>query len=89
MIRSRAIRRCLVAATLGASFCKLPLAWGENLRDVPLGGRTAAMGGAGVAAGADSATPFLNPAGVAGTPHDIISVSASVYSGLGAVVPLL
>ena len=44
------------------------------------------MGGAGVAAGADSATPFLNPAGVAGTPHDIISVSASVYSGLGAAI---
>jgi hypothetical protein len=58
----------------------------ENMRDVPLGGRTAAMGGAGVASGSDAAMPYLNPAGVAGTPHDIVSVTASVYSGLGATV---
>jgi hypothetical protein len=58
----------------------------QNLRDVPLGGRTAAMGSTGVAAGVDAAMPFLNPAGVAGTPHDILSLSANVYSGLGARV---
>lgn len=56
------------------------------MRDVPLGGRTAAMGGAGVASGSDAAMPFLNPGGVAGTPSDVLSVSANVYSGLGATV---
>jgi hypothetical protein len=74
----------LVAACL--SFRTTSSARAENLRDVPLGGRTAAMGGAGVASGSDAAMPFLNPAGVAGTPHDVLSVSANVYSGLGATV---
>ncbi len=52
----------------------------QNLRDVPLGGRTATMGGAGVAAGSDSAMPYLNPAGIVGIPTDILSISASIYS---------
>jgi hypothetical protein len=52
----------------------------QNFRSVPLGGRTATMGGAGVAAGVDAAMPYLNPAGVAGTPYDVFSVSADVYS---------
>jgi hypothetical protein len=38
------------------------------------------MGGAGVAAGADSAMPYLNPAGVGGTPYDLFSLSASAYA---------
>jgi hypothetical protein len=59
----------------------------ENLRAVPLGGRTATMGGAGVAAGVDAAMAFLNPAGVAGTPHDVASLSADVYSYASASVP--
>ena len=46
---------------------------------VPIGGRTATMGGAGVAAGNDSAMPYLNPAGLAGLPGDIFAVSASLY----------
>lgn len=57
-----------------------PSALAQNLRDVPLGGRTATMGGAGVAAGADSAMPYLNPAGVGGTPYDLFSLSASAYA---------
>jgi hypothetical protein len=57
-----------------------PSALGQNLRDVPLGGRTATMGGAGVAAGSDAAMPYLNPAGIAGTPHDLFSLSASAYA---------
>lgn len=51
-----------------------------NPRSVPIGGRTATMGGAGTAAGNDSAMPYLNPAGLAGLPGDIFAVSASVYS---------
>ncbi len=47
---------------------------------VPLGGRTATMGGAAVAAGNDSAMPYLNPAGLAGVPEGIFGVSATVYS---------
>jgi hypothetical protein len=49
-------------------------------QNVPIGGRTATMGGAGVAAGNDSATPYLNPAGEAGLPGDVLAVSATVYS---------
>src|SRR5215213_2754957 len=75
---------CALLAALVTLTTRAALA--ENLRDVPLGGRTAAMGGAGVGSGTDAAMPYLNPAGVAGTPHDIVSVTASVYSGLGATV---
>lgn len=52
----------------------------QNYRSVPLGGRTATMGGAGVAAGIDSAMPYLNPAGVAGLPGDVLAVSGSLIS---------
>ncbi len=37
------------------------------------------MGGAGTAAGNDSAMPYLNPAGLAGLPSDVLAVSASIY----------
>lgn len=37
------------------------------------------MGGAGTAAGNDSAMPYLNPAGLAGVPGDIFGISASLY----------
>lgn len=47
---------------------------------VPLGGRTATMGGAGIAAGNDSALPYLNPAGLAGVPNDIFGISASLFA---------
>jgi hypothetical protein len=57
-----------------------------NLREVPLGGRTATMGGAGVGAGVDAAMAFLNPAGIAGTPHGVASLSADVYTLASASV---
>ncbi len=38
------------------------------------------MGGAGTAAGNDSAMPYLNPAGLAGVPGDVFALSASVYA---------
>jgi hypothetical protein len=49
-------------------------------REVPIGGRTATMGGAGTAAGNDSAMPYLNPAGLAGVPNDVFAISASIYA---------
>src|SRR5688572_30586020 len=52
----------------------------QNYREMPIGGRTATMGGAATAAGNDSAMPYLNPAGLAGVPGDIFAVSATVYS---------
>jgi hypothetical protein len=57
-----------------------PRASAQNHREMPIGGRTATMGGAGTAAGNDSAMPYLNPAGLAGVPGDIFAVSATVYS---------
>lgn len=38
------------------------------------------MGGAGTAAGNDSAMPYLNPSGMAGVPNDIFAVSATIYA---------
>lgn len=52
----------------------------QNPREVLIGGRTATMGGAGTAAGNDSAMPFLNPAGLAALPGDVLAVSASLYA---------
>lgn len=37
------------------------------------------MGGAGTAAGNDSAMPYLNPSGVGGIPGDVFGLSASIY----------
>ena len=51
----------------------------QTMRNVPLGGRTATMGGAGTAAGNDSAMPYVNPAGLSGIPGDIFAVSANLY----------
>lgn len=47
---------------------------------IPLGGRTATMGGAAVAAGSDSAMPYLNPAGLASVPGGVFGISATLYS---------
>jgi hypothetical protein len=55
------------------------VAGAQNYRELPIGGRTATMGGAATAAGNDSAMPYLNPAGLAGVPGDIFAVSATVY----------
>ena len=56
------------------------IARADNFDDVPLGGKTAAMGGAAIAGGRDSAMPVLNPAGLALVPASTVSVSASAYS---------
>jgi hypothetical protein len=68
------------AGALAAATLQPAPASAQNMREVPLGGRTALMGGAGIAEGHDSAMPYLNPAGVAGTPYDVFSISASVYA---------
>jgi hypothetical protein len=52
----------------------------QNYRDVPIGGKTAVLGGVGTAAGNDSAMPYLNPAGLAGIPGDVFALSAQVYT---------
>jgi hypothetical protein len=54
-------------------------AWADGYENVPIGSRTAAMGGVGLAGGFDSAMPTLNPAGLARLPGSVLSVSASVY----------
>src|SRR5258706_7997887 len=54
MIRLRfALATLFVASTASAQ---------ENFRATPSGGRSALMGGTGVALGTDGAAPFLNPA---------------------------
>lgn len=67
---------CLCAVTI---FSWTGRGEAQNLRSVPLGGRTANMGNAGVAAGNDSAMPFLNPAGLGGIGSDAAGLSASLY----------
>jgi hypothetical protein len=73
----------LVAATgllVGLALAGMPRsARAQNYNSVPLGGRTATMGGAATAAGNDSAMPYLNPSGLAGVPGDIFGVSATLY----------
>lgn len=64
----------IVVAALAAA----PVARAQNYRSVPIGGRTATMGGAGTASGIDSAMPYLNPAGLGGLPGDVLAVSASL-----------
>jgi hypothetical protein len=64
----------------GAAVLTPSLGRAQNYRELPIGGRTATMGGAGTAAGNDSAMPYLNPAGLAGVPGDIFAVSATAYS---------
>lgn len=74
-------RRALSAASAGLGLLASlgGVAQAQTLRSVPLGGRTATMGGAGVAFGNDSAMPFLNPAGLAGLPTDVLGLSGTVY----------
>jgi hypothetical protein len=52
----------------------------NNYQDIPIGGRTASMGGAATAAGSDSAMPFLNPAGLAALPDSVLALSGQVYT---------
>ncbi len=61
----------------------------QGMRNVPLGGRTATMGGAGTAVGNDSAMPYVNPAGMAGIPADVFAVSANLYGYTRRQVPKL
>jgi hypothetical protein len=56
----------------------------DGFESVPVGARTGALGGAGIARGWDSAMPTLNPAGIALVPGSVASLSAAVY-GLQAI----
>lgn len=84
---SRALARAAFFAA-PALFALTPsLAAAQNMRDVPLGGRTATMGGAGTAFGNDSAMPYLNPAGLAGLPLDVFALSANIYASSKRTIP--
>ena len=76
---SPARHRIGVLSALGASMIWSAPAAAQNLRDVPLGGRTAAMGGVAQASGSDGAMPLLNPAGLAAAPKELLSISATAY----------
>jgi hypothetical protein len=75
-----------ILCLLGLLFLARP-AQADSLQSTPFGGRSAAMGGAGIARGDDSAMPVLNPAGVAIIPRSSIAVSASVYSASLVTIP--
>ncbi|MBX3228768.1 MAG: hypothetical protein KIT84_39855 [Labilithrix sp.] len=76
----QAMRRVVAFGAVAALGLSTLEAHAQNYREMPIGGRTATMGGAGTAAGNDSAMPYLNPAGLAGVPGDIFAVSAAAYS---------
>ena len=67
----------VVAGACAAGVC---FGGGLQAQELPLGGRTASMGGAAMAQGRDSAMPVLNPAGLARVPHDTLMLSASLYT---------
>ncbi|MCK6546239.1 hypothetical protein L6R52_10350 [Myxococcota bacterium] len=54
--------------------------WAGGVAPLPMGPRTGAMGGTGVAQGDDSAMGFLNPAGLARSDRDTLSISLSAYA---------
>ncbi len=73
------VARTLVGgAVLASLVASSPLVGAQSARYLPVGGRTATMGGAGTAAGNDAAMPYLNPAGLAGIPSDVFGLSTSV-----------
>lgn len=73
MSRARhvALAALVLASTEGSAFAQA--------RNVPLGGRSAAMG-ASIAEGHDQASPLVNPAGVAGVSGDVLGLSASLHA---------
>lgn len=87
--RSRRVSPLVGAlALVAAGFGLRPTsAHADAWENVPTGSRTAAMGGAGLAGGSDSAMPLLNPAGLALIPRSIASLSASLYQISSISVP--
>jgi len=74
---SGASRRAVAALALLAC-CSIPARRAAAER-LPLGGRSASMGGAAAASGRDAAMSFINPAGFGRVPHLTLSLSASLY----------
>ncbi len=58
-----------------------------NYRTAPLGGRSALMGGTGIAAGRDGAAPFLNPATIANVDDTGFAFSANFLQVRSTNVP--
>ncbi len=67
-----------LGAALGG--CLIGSAGPAAAQAIPFGGRTAAMGGTGIARGDDSAMPVLNPSGLALVSSSTLSLSASLYA---------
>lgn len=59
----------------------------DGFESVPSGARAAAMGGVAHARGGDSASPTVNPAGLALIPGSIASLSASLYQLSAVDIP--
>jgi hypothetical protein len=78
-IMSRRVLGWTRSAVAGAVATWSSLAAGQAW-SVPMGGRTATMGGAGVAEGHDIAMPLLNPAGIAAVDTQVFGLSSSLYS---------
>jgi hypothetical protein len=69
---------CLAAAVVWAA---PHAAWAQgNYRSTPIGGRSALMGGTGVALGRDGSAPFLNPARIADIADNSLAFSVNFYS---------
>ena len=86
-VHVRSILKKMAWVGLGCALFAPQLGRAEGWRNVPVGSRTAAMGGAGAAGGYDSAMPLLNPAGLARVPGSVLSLSASLYQLGVSVIP--
>jgi hypothetical protein len=87
IIRAMSRRRLLKSVVFAAVVLSSTRAHADGFENIPTGSRTAAMGGAGIASGSDSAMPTLNPAGLASIPGSVASVSASLYQVGSVSVP--
>lgn len=76
----RAFHRVAGLAALAVGLCARPLHAQGNYRGSPQGGRSALMGGTGVALGRDGSIPFLNPAGLTRVEGGTVSFSTNFFS---------
>jgi hypothetical protein len=81
---------CTLLSCAAVGLLASPARAQANYDGVELGGRTAMMGGAGVARGSDGATAFINPAGLARIPGESFSFqTVAVSAGIRYLPDLL
>jgi hypothetical protein len=81
VVRARAAWGCALLVNAVSGACGLTVGVARaQARSVPMGGRTATMGGTGVAEGNDIAAPLVNPAGIAAVDGQVFGLSSSLYS---------